>query len=344
MTGLSDEAVQLIRSLDDSPSLFDRARGHDPRRACLARITELGDYRVVPQLLRFFAADNPLSEEVARAIALLVGRLAPAELSRVDLQARSYSCAYGGSDDAWWTLSPADVQRLAGLAEAYPAAVGLVASHPSGYVRAAAVEALGTFTTGEEIPFLAMRANDWVAPVAVRAGTLLQARIVADNSAAVLAALPFIMRMLSQRRQDHSQVAESLRRVLASDDGRNLLSRLPTLDPRTRRFAFELLGSDTPSADRILRAALADADATVRRSAIRKLVAMWDDETSTPVLEDLLLRDRGPGVRKEVLTLLAERSPDRVRQLLPHVLVESSRARSRDGSLSRAASGRTDCP
>jgi HEAT repeat protein len=44
--------------------------------------------------------------------------------------------------------------------------------------------------------------------------------------------------------------------------------------------------------------------------------------TSTPILEDVALSDRAPAVRKEALTLLADRRPERARQLLPRVLLD----------------------
>jgi len=324
LADISDEADRLVKSLFDARSLLDQLRGTDPRRQSLARLATLGELLVVPRLLHLFAADDPLSEEAARTIATLVEKIGPTELARIDQQARSYSCTYGGSSDDWWTLSPVAVSRLQRVSAAYPAALGVASSHPNGYVREAVVKALGTHTAGREIPFLALRANDWVWPVAARAGELLARRLVPDNQPAVLTALPFLVRMLSQRRQDHTRFTDALRAVLVSDGGRHVLSRLHEFDRRVRRFVYELVGSNTPAADSMLRPALADADAAIRRSAIRRLAALWDIETSTPILENMLMRDHSPAVRKEALTLLAERRPERVRQLLPHVLLDRS--------------------
>ena len=318
---ISDEADRLVKSLFHARSLLDRLR-RDPRRQSLARLATLGEVLVVPRLLHFFAADDPLSEEAARTIATLVERIGPTELARIDQQARSSSSAYGGSSDEWWRLSPAGVSRLQRVAAAYPAALGVASSHPDGYVREAAVKALATHTTGQEIPFLALRANDWVGPVAARAGELLAHRLVPDNQPAVLTALPFLVRMLAQRRQDHTRLTDALRAVLVSDGGRNLAARMHEFDRRVRRFVYELVGSNAPAADRMLGPALADADDAIRRSAVRRLAALWNLETSTPILEDVLMRDCSPAVRKEALTLLAERQPDRVHRLLAVVLLD----------------------
>jgi crotonobetainyl-CoA:carnitine CoA-transferase CaiB-like acyl-CoA transferase len=106
----------------------------------------------------------------------------------------------------------------------------MVASHPDGHVREAAVKALGMQTSVQEIPFLALRANDSVWPVAARAGDLLARRLVADRRPAVFAALPFLVRMLARRRQDHTRFAEAVRAVLVTDDAADLLARIETLD------------------------------------------------------------------------------------------------------------------
>lgn len=62
-------------------------------------------------------------------------------------------------------------------------------------------------TSGQEIPCFSLRANDWVAPVAVRASDLLISRVRPENRRAVLHALPFIVRVLGQRRRDHGAIS-----------------------------------------------------------------------------------------------------------------------------------------
>jgi hypothetical protein len=84
LSDLSTEAHRLLQTLCNAPSLVERLRGDDPRRNALTRLAALGELRVVPQLLRFFAADDPLSEEAWVAefnrYQVLPG---PAHLSRI---------------------------------------------------------------------------------------------------------------------------------------------------------------------------------------------------------------------------------------------------------------------
>ena len=322
---MADEVDRLLECLLTPPSLLERLRGADPRLDCLKRLAAVGDFRVVPVLLPLFAANDSLSQDAARTIAALVSGINPAALAWIDEQARRYPYSHLYANDAWTRLSPAAVQRLCGVAAAYPAAVGLLASHHSGFVREAAVKELGTLTGGEEIPFLALRANDWVWSVAARAGELLARRLVPDNRAAVLIALPFIVRMLGQRRHDHGRFADALRTVLVSDGGRGVLTRMSGFEAPVRRFAYELIGREPMAADNaVMRGALADPDATVRRRAVNWLSATEDAAASATILEQMLGEDPVPVVRKEALTVLTERAPDRVRHLLPRVLLDPS--------------------
>ncbi len=270
--GRSDEVDRLLESLFQPLSFLDRLRGADPRPDCLKRLAAAREHRVVPELLPLFAAECSLSQDTARAIAALVSEIGPAALGWIDERARRDSSSDWYPPDAWGKLSPAAVHRLARVAATYPAAIGLLASHPNGFVREAAVEELGAFTDGQEIPFLALRANDWVEVVASRAADLLARRLVPGNRDAVLVTLPFIVRMLGQHRQDHGRLADALRAVLLADDGRELLARMTGFDAQVRRFVYDLIGSEASAADgEVIRAALADADAVVRRRAMKRL-------------------------------------------------------------------------
>lgn len=78
---VSDEATRLLTSLRAARRLFDRLRGNDPRQEILDRLAALGEFRIVPELLPFFAAGESLAEHAARAIASLLAGISPAQLA-----------------------------------------------------------------------------------------------------------------------------------------------------------------------------------------------------------------------------------------------------------------------
>jgi hypothetical protein len=173
-------------------------------------------------------------------IAELVREVTPVQLSWLDERIRHSSYAYNWSG-AWNKLAPASVLRLTQAYELDVAIIRLLASHANGFVRAAALEVLAQRTTGQEIPFLSVRANDWVEPVAARARELVISRLRPDNRYEVLNALPFIVRLLGLRRRDHIEIERSLRAVLLSDGGEDALARGRSFAIPVRRKMYELL-------------------------------------------------------------------------------------------------------
>jgi hypothetical protein len=329
-------------------SLWDRVAGRGRQRQCLEQLAASGDVRVVQPLLSMVAAADDLAEPLSRAIAHLIRGISPSQLAWLDEQMRpsfmrlASGQSLGPTDrwhPAWFQLSHDTVARLAKVADIDPLVIGLLALHGSGYVRAAALEHLGGLTDGREIPLLALRANDWVSPVAARASELLLQRLRPDNLRAVLAGLPFIARMLGSRRRGHDSLRQALRIVLLSDH-EAALARIGQLDTRARRDLHELLATAgaTTASRVVMTAAVSDPDAVIRAYALRLLA-------TTPELENVLrsaLRDDPvPTVRHVALSLLSEHAPACIPDVLPSALLDRS---ARVRTLARALIERHDLP
>ena len=318
---ISDDAVRLVRSLFAGRSLLDRVRRRDPRIAVLRQIVDSREVGVVPDLLMLLAADAALVPHVARTIADLVGNATPAQLSWLDEQVRHGSYAHYWTN-AWRTLAPEAISRLAQAHGFDASVVGLVASHPNGFVRAAALEVLARQTSGQEIPYLSLRANDWVDSIAARARELLISRLRPDNRQTVLDALPFIVRVPARQRRDHREIARAFTAVLLADGGEDALARHRAFDTPVRRAMYELLTAGGAVSERVLRAGLTDADPVIRARAIRSVAADPAFEDRGAILEGFLRDDPVPAVRRLTLTLLSQHVPERIAAVFPHVLLD----------------------
>jgi HEAT repeat protein len=317
----SPDIDRLLGTLYRRPRLL-RLRGDDPREASLAALAATGDYRVVPLLLPFLVAGDELSKHAARAVETLARGISPAALAGIDTAARhGYWSAY--STQTWWDLAAEDVPGLCRTLEPHWPAIGMLTSHPSGFVREAATRELAGCHDGREIPFFALRANDWVAAVSTAATGLLSSRLVAGNRSAVLQNMFFIVRMLGQQRRDHRQLATPLVSVLIADDFGDVLQRLKGADTTSARFVYTLLLAEACNNPRLLPAALASDDAVVRRRAVKEIAKRTPEDVELTLMP-LLSADRSPAVRKEALSALAERVPDRLRARLPEVLMDGS--------------------
>jgi HEAT repeat protein len=318
---VSGEIHEIVRSLFEERSLADRMRGRDHRPECLGRLAALREIHVVPYLLPLIAADDALTPHAARTLAVLLQDVTPAQLAWIDEQARH------GSEwtwrNAWRELAPGTVSRLAQATSLDTTAIGLLASHRDGFVRAAAVEALAARVDGGELPFLSLRANDWVDPIAARARQVLLDRLRPENRLAVLKALPFIARVVGQRRRDHRDIKRALDSVLVSDGGADVLAHVSGFGPAVRRLAYErLIGSVTSADSPVVDAALVEGDAVTRIRALRAMASAAAVEQRAATFERLLRHDPVPSVRRLALTLLSDRLPDRVPGLFPDVLFD----------------------
>jgi HEAT repeat protein len=317
---LSPPVYHLVHSLFEKRSLVDRLRGRDHRIASLDRIAASREVGVIPDLLALLVADESLAPYVARTIAELARDVTPVQLSSLDEDVRRSSFSEWSA--TWRQLAPGMVSRLAQAFQLDVVVIGLVTSHANGFVRAAALEVLAQRTGGEEIPFLSLRANDWVEPVAARASELLISRLRPDNRHAVLNALPFIVRMLRQDRRDHSGIESALKSALISDSGIDALAHSKEFGTLVRRTMYKLTAGGTDSERAFVNAVLKDPDAVVRARAIQSVAADPSFEDRAATLERLLREDPVPAVRKLALAVFSEHMPERVAEVFPQVLLD----------------------
>src|SRR5262249_51260754 len=209
-------------------------------------------------------------------------------------------------------LAPSAVTRLAQAYELDASVIGLLASHANGFVRAAALEVLAQQTSGQETPYISLRAGDWVDPVAARAGELLISRLRSGNRHTVLDALPFILRVLGQHRRDHTAIERALKAVLLSDGGEDALARGRQFETSVRRQMYELLTTGGTASERFLNAGFKDPDAGIRMRALPSAAADPDFAHRAAILERLLRDDPDSGVRRLVLAVLSEHMPERI--------------------------------
>lgn len=320
----SDDLDRLVRSLWTPTAFMDRLRGRDPRIAALDRIAEAGELRVVPDLLFLLPCAKALAPHVGRVIADLVRSVTPAQLAVLDQRVRPGM--YVDTPGSWTALTPAAVRTLARACDLRASVIGLLGSHGNGYVRAEAIEVLAQHVDGDELPYLALRVNDWVPQVAARATTLLLERLRPDNLDAVIRALPFLARTLGQRRRGHGEIVEALRVVLQSDGGVRLLEKGAGLATPVRRIVFPLLaGVEGRARVTLVDAALRDVDDVIRARAI----AWIDAGDGKPgergrLLERLGRDDPSPVVRRRALAELAVHAPERIGGICGDLLLDRS--------------------
>ncbi len=113
---------------------------------------------------------------------------------------------------------------------------------------------LGKSLTGAELPFLLIRAHDWVEENRSTALELISLRVDDDYARHLLTWLPLVQRLSDTARADHSDTLNAVRDLLARPSTREVLyAGFASSDKFVRLFCFELaLG--TADVDRFLPA------------------------------------------------------------------------------------------
>lgn len=253
--------------------------------------------RLVPYLL-----DRDIARDAAADIETLAGELDDRGLVVLDegLRERAFY------QTSWWQLTPNDVPGFVSERSGGVRLIGLLSSHRSGFVREAAVKRLLARTDGAEVPYLLIRANDWVEPVRRLAHEALVARLRPDYVAHLAAHLPLVLRLGGGLRFVHRDLVDGTLKLLL--EARPVLEDcLGGPDFRVRRACWQIL---TTAADRSIGSSLIDVGLRDRDPVVRLEVARFISTAGLDLVYrelDRLLADGSSAVRLAALELVVAR-------------------------------------
>jgi HEAT repeat protein len=263
----------------------------------------------IPDLLPILIIGNEESfQSTARAIHRLVQSLKPVDFVQLDELLRQSYSNWHARRQPWYSMPLADVERFASIEEFAISLLGMTSSHSNGHIRESAIRMLGKTETGAELPFLLIRANDWVSEVRSLARQFLMERIRSDYIHHWMRWLSLALRLSKTVRSDHSAILDALQRLISGLVKREILSeRLNSQDRDVRRFCFRIaLDRDQSNLGSLLRLALKEPDIQIRREAIRILRAVRPDSEAEEILNQART-DNSAAIRREALLIFLEK-------------------------------------
>jgi HEAT repeat protein len=225
-------------------------------------------------------------------------------------------------DRRWRKLRPSDLSRFTS-SEFAVSLLGLATFHSNGYVREAAVEHLAAHNSGQELPFLLIRLNDWVLPVRDAAATAVDARLRPEYAHHFLRSLQLVFRLERCGRANRALVDIVCSLLRRAECKEVLRAGMKSSDRALRRASFQL-AADAGQAARagIVRAALADTDPVARAWAARRFLPGVIAE-ELPSIAAPMLADRFMPVRRDALWALATKCPDFAVEPLKRALLDN---------------------
>lgn len=213
--------------------------GRNDIQELLEEIEESGEYSAISELLPLLVDKKiGFKEVLATTIHTLFRKTPLLELFWIDQRIRDIPYYI---EQNWYEIKPNEVNRLGRYAEYSLVLLGLFSFHPNGYVREAAIHVLNTKKTGEELPFLIIRLNDWVPQISQIAQDAVQNRMFPSYARHFLNCYPLLNRLENCGRKDHLTLIDEINTFLSKKEcHQSIIEALSNKDRHIRRACFQL--------------------------------------------------------------------------------------------------------
>lgn len=307
-----------------------RLADHQVLLDALEKLAGLGDERAAPYLAMALVTGDRSDTTVAAAV---LERLMPRDLAGLVLLETKVRDRGWYGYDGWW---PHDRPQLklyvdeavarSALRPGLPAAAwGLLSMNANGRVRELAVRELAGHEPGDSLPFLMLRANDWVTQVSSIARRAIERHCSPENAATFVALLPLLERLKSQGRVDKSALVEKVETMLVgSPAGLEAIGAVMagSRDASVRRAVTRLAQARNLPLERI-EGAGSDPDALVRSQFALALAKRGTSEQLARWLPRLFA-DKSPHIRSIAFRAAESRLPVSLDEVLTLFLVDGN--------------------
>lgn len=251
--------------------------------------------------------DEQLVNSAAEAIYAYVENLDATKIIKLSLRFREYTSMEWSVE--WKNVSPPDIRETVLNENAYLSILRLGTFHPNGYFREKCMLALKDDETS--LPYIALRLNDWAAPVRDTAYRILTERLPGIRTDTAIEMLPFIEQAKRGERYQIWQLQEAedtvTRKILRHPDEISL-DRIRDYIPATRRLLYKILIlPDVLSKEAVRRLFDREKNGNEKALIISRILKYYDCSE-----EELIrfMKDKNPIVRKKALEIRYERFGD----------------------------------
>jgi len=193
----------------------------------LASLVEENDLTKIPIAFAFLlTSSKELKERSAGVLQDCVLKLSNIQLLRLDKLFRERTSIDWIYD--WRNESPENLLLPTFTEETKLTILGVCTFHPNGYFREKALNLLATYSSGQELPFLILRCNDWVSEVREKARTYVENRIVFKYVDHFVSNLPLVFKLNSSEKENQRFLFEKIVNLLSKKES------LPYLDLGTK--------------------------------------------------------------------------------------------------------------
>jgi HEAT repeat protein len=290
--------------------------------AILQQIKAQGEPAAILWVARcLFESSDKITTTASQTIHRLLSLVSPDQLIHL---CDVIGCSWSGyvSDD-WDKLKPNGIYNILGDHESRAAVLGLLSFHRNGYVRHEAVRLLSQVETGDELPFLLIRQNDWVGVISEDAQSAVSKRLVPDYLPHFVRCLPLVVHLLSFTRRKLSAVVCKVVQMMVRPEHDALLAEVvKTSSLAVRRQVVRVaLEIDGEHQARVILHGISSPDAIIRftcAKAVGRIFSGSELHRATKVLQ----QDPFMPVRREGFRIEAEHNPGTASNIWQRALLD----------------------
>ena len=269
-------------------------------------------------------SDEKIKLQTAEVLNQVVSEFNSNQLVKMDKVFRERT-SYEWSID-WRDKNPNELLHLMMSEEERIVILGLCSFHPNGYFREKAICALANMKTGQEIPYILIRVNDWVEQIRNTTKEKLLEYIKLEYAMDFVNSLPLVLRLKEcSRNKNIDIIVDKIISLISSPKGGDkLIVGLQSGDPKVRLACYKII-LETKKIDNrsILNYVINDKDSYNRLFILRKILS----EITKEELDDiypLLVNDNYAQIRRIGLELLYNFSHKDAFRILEKSLFDSN--------------------
>jgi HEAT repeat protein len=325
MRQISEHTEKLIQNLYQPKTSFDFF-GKKKKALCeiLEQIKTSGEPAAIPDILfLLFSKDDDVSTATVSAIDRLLHGLSPKDLTWFDQYFRQRTSGWSHYRSDWNDLNPSKIKLISKSPGFQLSFLALLSFHSSGYIREEALKRLDLIDSGDEIPFILLRLNDWVDQVREQATKAIERRITKKYTPNLLSNIFLIAALARYSRYDHASFIEAVHGLIRNIElKKDVKEALLSDDIYIRRECYKIvLVSDGSYLIEIIEQGTNDSDVIVRNCVIKSLNRVSDTTLLKKYLQKLENDPFMPN-RREILNLYMELVPEHSHGKLINVLFD----------------------
>ncbi|MGB8352327.1 MAG: hypothetical protein WCD79_00410 [Chthoniobacteraceae bacterium] len=269
-----------------------------------------------------WAKEGSVVSKTATVLSELLQRVTVEHLSDFDSEIRSgWSCWQGTN-----SLDATQIERLKSC-PSWWWAFAILASHPNGFVRQAALKELANEETGESLPFILLRTTDWVEPVRVAARKIVNHKLGTVGGDQFGRCLPLVFRMRNALRHQPVGLFDEVEKLAAAGGNDIFLSAGPYDSGAFLCYLIQLSKryGNFPLDQLICKASM-HSNVGLRLLACDWLAEDAVTQETRDKYDGILLEDKSPLVRVRAFWRIANADPEKYLLQIERALMDTSAA------------------